>query len=312
MSSSQISNAKTLLVFVFVFLSVVVIYNATFILGLLNMSYKFSYGKVYVQTTFIHFFLAIFLLRGYPPSLRLFIICIIIPLIIDCLTFFNGQDLVPLRAPLATIFPILGTALAFIYKSCSKVKVALAFFLSIVFLFVINFYVVPLARKSMIAKKTPIVLKTIANSTFKTVDGKWVKFQDTARAPVRLVECYFVGCPPCEDKVHMLKKLRQNTSTISVDIVMICAGKVSKWESFLQHAAKNVTPGIIYLYDVNNALDSITNTPMASFPMEFLFLGKYENSISALGYDAKDSLIIYKKKLGQINNWLGKHYSQKE
>lgn len=280
----QIPIYVCLAVWVLVLLFLISLYNVDVLLSHFRISVSLSYPEKYVFLTVFHFALAHVLLRRYKAGIWLFIVCIVVTLVVDCSTFWLGPNLVPLRAPIASLFPVLGVLLAFIFHTKSRQFFLRSLFAAIAFVMFVNMYIVPIAEAYQWRKQTPNVTQEINFRKFKTLDEKLVRFVDTIRTPSVLVECYFVGCPGCEVKYKLLKRLRANTNPDSLSIVMICAGNISKWDKFLAHAARNATQGVSFLYDVNNEMNAVLDNRLKQFPIEILYVNTQPKPLVTLGY----------------------------
>jgi len=262
-------------------------------LGYLNIYIEQTYIKVYVCSTIFHFLLGICLLKRYHPTFFLFIVCIAPHLIIDAQVLYEGV-LVPLRVPFATVFPLLGTALAFVYSKTRTVWFVAATFLVGSFLMLSHWILIPKMGYNYFVNKFPKSSGVLNKEAFKTIAGTDTRIEDTSKKKVLLIEWYFVGCAPCEEKYKALKQLADTFKNQQLDILMVCAGEITNFKTFQKHAIKNAYNGITFLYDADSIARRFCDGGVQSFPMEFLskrnqppqpsFVG-FENYISELYLD---------------------------
>jgi AhpC/TSA family len=272
-------------------------------LAYLNLDVEQTYIKVYVCSTIFHFVLAVWLLTRFKASFFLFIVCIAPHLIIDAQVLYENV-LVPLRAPFATIFPVLGTALAFIYKKGRKPLFIGAFIGSIAFLFLSWKVLIPKMAFSLFVNKLPKNTGVLGREVYKTITGDPVAIEDTARNKVLLLEWYFVGCPPCEEKYKALKQLADTFKNKQLDIVMICAGTVTKFDKFQNHANKNAYSGITFLYDGDSISNRFCKDGIQGFPTEFLSKRYQKPEPSFLGFDKDIYKMYLENEIKKIKNLL--------
>ena len=114
---------------------------------------------------------------------------------------------------------------------------------------------------------TVISSKKILLDTYIGINKNPVKLNDTLKSKVALLEFYFVGCPPCEDKFDYLKILVDEYSDKGFSVVLICDGIASSYNQFLDHWNKYKYKNIIFLYDTDK---TISKYRIDGFPTEFL------------------------------------------
>ncbi len=280
------------------------IYNLDVVLAYLNVNFEKTYIKMYVLFTIFHFVMALWLLTRFKASFFLFLVCIAPHLVIDAQVLYENI-LVPLRAPFATIFPVLGTALAFIYKRGRKPLFIGVFIGSIAFLLLSWKVFIPKMSYSFYVNKLPKNTGVLGREVYKTITGDAVAIEDTARNKVLLLEWYFVGCPPCEEKYKALKQLADTFKNKQLDIVMICAGTVTKFDKFQNHANKNAFGGITFLYDGDSISNRFCKGGIRSFPTEFLSKRFQKPEPSFLGFDSDISDMYLENEIKKIKKLLG-------
>ena len=92
--------------------------------------------------------------------------------------------------------------------------------------------------------------------------------QDTIKSKYAILECFFKGCAPCEEKRLALNLLSDTISHEKLSIVYICDGKWTSQKDFREYAEKNSYKNAIYLYDGNGFLKS--KLKINGYPFEIL------------------------------------------
>jgi hypothetical protein len=223
-------------------------------------------------------------------------------LAIDLTTLFNGQMLIPLRFPFATIYPILGIITGILILLGKRVLTALVILFSIAFSILSHMYFIPRIIWGMQNKNKPKVSVSILNDNFKTIADGLIKINDTIKSKVQLVEFYFVRCLPCESKYEILKKIREKYSKDELDIIMICDGEISPYDEFKRHQENKKIPGITFLYDNEKKIERNIKGERG-YPTELLIsynVIKY----SQAGFNDESASFYYKSEVEKIDNLL--------
>lgn len=204
------------------------------------------------------------------PKKKLALLCIPF-FVLDAATLWLGKDLIPLRFPYDTIYPLLGT-IAGIYLRRNIKIFAIAVIASLCFMIVSRLYI----RDEIIwymHNKNKVVYGSmeITEEKFYTVDSNLIQLNDTLLSKPALIEFYFVGCSPCEEKYIELKKIHDMYAARGFKIIMICDGLASSFKSFKQHHSKNIYKEIIFLYSQKSMSKKFR---IEGFPTEYLTNGK--------------------------------------
>ncbi len=220
---------------------------------------------------YICYFLFSYFIRLGNISLKRKFLYIAIPaILLDSTTIFFGPELIPLRFPYLTIYPIFGIICGLLLQHSSR-RFIHTFIGTAMFFIISEIYIIPeilwLMYKSD-SNEISISKNEIAMETFKGVNSKQIKLKDTIQNKVALLEFYFVGCPPCEDKYEYLKKLVDEYQDKGLEIVLICDGSASTYEQFIAHWKKNSYKNIIFLYAQEKSLSKYN---IEGFPTEFLY-----------------------------------------
>ncbi len=200
---------------------------------------------------------------------KLFLIILLPVFLIDSTTLFLGPDLFPHRFPYATLYPALGIYCGLNLRQ-GKIKVVFNFFISILFIIVSQLYTIPYLLRFMhyihdISQNTNT---TLTNNFFLGIDKKTVNLFDTLNgSKAALIEFYFVGCAPCEQKFTYLKNISNKYKTHDFSFVLICDGTANTYKQFLTHSEQNKDSSIIFLYDSNN---TIPKYKIDGYPTELL------------------------------------------
>lgn len=132
-----------------------------------------------------------------------------------------------------------------------------------------------------------------------TVDSTHITLSDTLKTSAKLIDLYFVGCAPCEEKYEVLKILSTTYKKSDLQIALICDGAISSYTNFIKHAKKNKFDGIIFLFDDNKIISNYNW--VKGYPIEILFSGKKIKNIDfGFGEPIKEKWIEKEKSL--INN----------
>ena len=274
---------KILISVVFSVVINILVYNYRLIIEKL-----FNVEAYYVAHYILRFFAYLIftiIFRRYFISGKIFLVVFIPVFAIDSLTLLTGIELVPLRFPYDTLYPALGILCGLQTKNLK------IFFLSVLFsaLFIVgsDLYIRPWITWK---RRTKIVAETIPkinlfNKKFLSTAGKTVILSDTINKKTVLIEFYFVGCKPCEEKYEALKTIKKNQEF--VEVILICDGEASSYSNFREHAKNNEFKGITFLYDNLKVLENLKW--VKGYPTEMIFFGdtlrNVDTGFSASIYD---------------------------
>lgn len=262
-----------LLGILFALLSNMVVYNYKVIVHYALKLNVDSIQYVSVIRFLLFFFFTFFLYKKIP--FRSAFIQISLPVfLLDATTLIFGKELIPLRFPFDTVYPILGNLLALVWIHAKTFVTVFSSFVSILFIFFSEKQIRPkllwMVHENM-ARAIPVSSQErMLRDTFIGLDKKKLVLGDTLRSKVKLVEFYFVGCLPCEEKRPVLKEINQLQPNQDFRIAMICDGTITKFEKFYADAMKEPSNDFIYLYDTSN----IRKYNLTGFPTEFLYKQK--------------------------------------
>jgi hypothetical protein len=212
--------------------------------------------------------------------------------ILDSTTLFLGKELVPLRFPFDTTYPLLGTILGLLFSfKLNKRIVISSLVFSFIYIIIGELYVRPSLAWYIHTKRTSSIILDQSHSkifydTLKTVNGVNTSVNNFTKNPIVLIDFYFVGCKPCDEKLFALSRLKKKYGKI-VEIVLICDGSITDFRKFIDHANKNVSSEFNFFYYEKPISGKY---PVFGFPTEFLF---------------------YNKVLIQIDNGFGKEVEDK-
>jgi hypothetical protein len=221
------------------------------------------------------------------------------PILIDCSVLFTNYLLVPLRFPYASTFTLLGCLSAYFFEKRKKLLPLYLLFLSLYFVLG-HFFVIPEILYSKIKRnpKAKNISNNFINQFFYGLNKQPIKLSDILGFKSSIVECYFVGCPPCEQKKTMIHSIRNSFTKNDLSIIMICNGAISSWDEFQDHYLKNKMSGIIYLYDKDSVL---FKNGIYSHPTELL-LNKTAITSYEVGFMSESSNLQLRKKTQLIQN----------
>lgn len=212
-----------------------------------------------------YFFFGVVVVKSNGSIVKNFLILFIPVFLVDSTTLLFGRDLIPLRFPYATIYPLLGIFCGLYFRR-NKIAFSIFGLFSIIFIFASQRWIEPellwLIREKTLPEKKQY---SIASRSFSTLDSTSVRLSDTINENSCLLEFYFVGCRPCEEKYEALKVI--NNSFPNLAIILICDGMANDFSTFKAHAIKNEFDDIIFLYDDSRVIESLK---LSGYPTEFL------------------------------------------
>jgi peroxiredoxin len=263
----------------------------------------------FVWLFFAYFFLyLLFAYKTTVPHGLLIPIIYLPPLLIDASVFLTAPELVPLRFPFASIFPLLGILAGYLFVQKKYPTFATLVLGSVLFFFVSKTHILPTMLLNMQDQRGSVVKKEsyapIFEEALKTEDGTWFKLKDTAKAKCLLLEFYYVDCPVCEQKLPSLQKLADTLATKDFKIIMICDGKASRYSEFVKHAQKNRHLGFTFLYDSTlNVCNNVVRNYDRGYPTEVIVDENYNwvsthNSFAAIAKEEYERKNI--EKINQV------------
>lgn len=251
-------------------------------------------SKHYLARFIVYAIIAYFSSKHYY-SKYLFYILFVPVFLLDSTTLIAGRDLIPLRFPFDTIYPLLGILCGMALHR-SRLKFLIIFGISLIFMLVSEVYVRSLLNwyTREWSQDNKIKNIDILSEKFKTIDNQFIVLSDTLNSKVKLVELYFVGCPPCEQKYEVLKELLSDN--LDLKIAVICDGSITSYKRFLKHAKKNSFGNVIFLYDDKGFLEK--QSWISGYPTELLYGNKQLiNLDSGFGFSIKDRWLKKEQKL---------------
>ncbi|MFV0604906.1 MAG: TlpA family protein disulfide reductase [Niabella sp.] len=112
----------------------------------------------------------------------------------------------------------------------------------------------------------------LVNNSFTGIDNKPVILFDTLKLNPAIIEFYFVGCKPCEEKLNYLKMIYEEFWKRELKIILICDGTASSYNQFIKHWQKNKYQGIVFLYDSDS---TISEYNIEGYPTELMTDGHF-------------------------------------
>lgn len=258
------------------------IYNFDGILNFLNFLYEKPIS-VHIGVIIFYYYLFIFLRKKLAyKSIVIFIISIVTPILIDASVLITNTELIPKRFPFASIFPLIGAGLGYLKTHYKKIYFKFSVVVVVCFLFLCQKYIIPKILYYSFQKNSPQVVNNIFTNKFYTVLGNSILLRDTNFAKCTLIEGFFKGCLPCEQKKSELIKLRNTFSKEDLNIIFICDGTITSFHNFIEYSTINKKDGITFLYDK----DSILKKQLKINGYPFEILTKNEDVINTfMGYD---------------------------
>lgn len=264
----------------------------------------FRYSTIVIGYFFFYKFLISNEKAKQIKSSYLIILSVIPSTIIDISVLFTAPSLAPLRVPFATIFPILGVFLGY---SHSFLKKYFWYAFSGVALFLITsyLYLIPLIIAYMEEyEPSNFSYKKLLSSKFKNEFGEDISINDKAKC--KLIDFFFVGCLPCEQKrEEVLEKLSINVVDSNFIEYAICNGRITPFNAFVDYCEKHKKrkKNFVYLYDYSGAIDSTYKSNSLGYPYEVIF--NTNNPIIAFtGFNLEAAPFNYKKRINLIKSIL--------
>jgi hypothetical protein len=216
-------------------------------------------------------------------------------LLLDSTTLLVGREEIPLRFPFDTLYPFAGIICGVIFHK-TRGMFWLALTLSFTFMVSAHYFIRPAIRWQMKQGRTPQhKIATLHKDSFLTTNGTPVQLGDTSTAIVQLIELYFVGCAPCEEKYNVLKEIRAGYKNSDLQIVLICDGNATSFPNFIKHWEKNKLEGITFLYDSSQLMRKYG---VGGYPTEFLFdRQKLIHTDQGFGADLKERWLAKELKI---------------
>lgn len=261
--------------------------------------------RLYERQTLIHILTASFYFGLYRTikkrsgisSSVIFLFCVICPIVIDLSVLITAPNLIPSRFPFATLFPLLGAYLGYLSYSIKRQKFIIAILMTIVLFYFTDSLFLPKIYYYQAVRNSPKIDNKIRSYDFYSVNGSRITIKDTVKSEYTIIELFFVGCLPCEEKRLALNILNDSLQPRKLSIVYVCDGTITTEDDFKKYASKNQRIGTIFLYDRTGILNS--KMGLNSFPFEIFF--KENIPISTLkGYSEvikKEYLIEKFKKI---------------
>lgn len=249
------------------FLFTCTIYNFKIILSLLFQLYD-RLTLIYITSTL--FFLLLFRFMKKKTDLKplqIGLFCITCPILIDASVLITAPNFVPHRFPFASLFPILGCVLGYLSFQHKRGFVTLSILL-IPFFYFIDQYLIPKMLFYEYVRDSDKATDNLWRLPFYTTEGSAIQLQDTIHSPYAIVECFFKGCAPCEEKRVALNQLSDSISHEKLSIVYICDGRLTSQKNFRDYANQHQYKKAIYLYDRDGHLHS--KLKLNGYPFELL------------------------------------------
>lgn len=266
--------------------------------------YNLQFDSRILRYTFIsifYFLLYLFLSSKsiYKNSILIFLLTIITPILIDSSVIFTYPEMIPLRFPFSSIFPVIGALTGQIIVS-KMYKTLMLFIPAIIIFFYISYiYLIPqLLFQITLKNEHKINYQSILKETFLDAVGIKHKLLDICNKKCNLIECYFVGCPPCMQKDFEIEKLDSVINDKSFTIIRICSGVATDYDTFKKSI---IGKKGIYLYDNDSVL--YKKYTILGYPFELIAdKDKIRGSIN--GFNKSTSQIYFNNEIKTIKTIL--------
>lgn len=212
----------------------------------------------------------------------------------------------PIRFPIASLFPILGAFLAFAFVH--KKNIILFSGLSFLLIFTYGYFFYPHLLYKKGQANGPNVRYT--NKLFEvpliSIKGDTVLLRDTLNAEINLIEFFFVGCIPCEEKLVAIDSLLRSYKRSQFNVVNICSGHHTSFEKFKKYTSKKDKSEFIYLYAPDSTLGKLYGHEWG-FPFEQVITKNRIFISKQIGYDPSYEKLYIKNKIKQIEKYAKDH-----
>lgn len=258
----------------------------------------------YSLKLFFFFFVIVVFNRKFKLSSALLFFSFAIPaVLIDATVFIAGRQLVPLRFPFETLFPIIGLLTGVLYLKSRK-KIILISPILVAFIFASHKYFIPGIIRFMEARDSKLIKagSPFGKGNFYTIKNAPIFLEDTVNKKCVLIEFYFVGCQPCEQKIKYLTALKSKINSIDFEIIMVCDGTISNFASFQAHAKKNIGLGFLFFYDKDSLIKKISGDH--GYPYELIIGNKNKIVSSQIGFNAETSEMYLSENYRKIQSVL--------
>ena len=190
------------------------------------------------------------------------------PFLIDSSVFFTNRDLIPVRFPYATTFLLLGAMLGYFLTKTAIYKIA-GILITCCYFFISWYYFIPVLLNNMEEVNTQFNNEFLSTNVLDQ-RGDTLKL-NTLRQKALIVDFFFVGCPPCEEKRKMLEDVKNEIQNNRFEILLICDGTISTFKKFQEYCINNPPKkGFQILYDYGkNILKHFPNISAYPFELDF-------------------------------------------
>lgn len=281
------------------YIFIIILSSLLFVSIIYNINFKEKIFR-YISISIFSFFLYIITTKNNQSKKQyLLSILFILPQIsIDFSVIFTNWSFIPLRFPFSSVYPFLGAFCGYLIRVKNK-------YIWIFIFFLLSFFY--LSQKILIPKiifyiqnREKINISSIKPLyNFINTKGDTVEI-NLFKNRCNLLEFYFVGCKPCEEKLNSLINLYKNINDKNFNLFIICDGKISNFKQFKKDLKE--TNDITFLYDYNNVRGSLVNYD-TGYPLELLF--KYDSLNSTyIGFADLIEINYLKSRIGLIKKIL--------
>jgi hypothetical protein len=212
--------------------------------------------------------LSIFLNRKFNLTyVEASIYSIITPFLIDASVLITYPEIVPLLFPFAPTFLLIAVLLAYCLQK-SKLHAIAGVSITVIYLLLSHLYFIPAIIFNIEKKGASLAVNTeLIEKKFLNAEGDTVRISG---AKIKIIDMFFVGCPPCELKRKMLEELRQELPKENFSIIFICNGRISTFKQFQDYYYKNPhNRQYKMLYDMNNEIEKCV-PDLEGYPFEII------------------------------------------
>lgn len=189
-------------------------------------------------------------------------------ILVDSTTLIWGRDLIPIRFPIASLFPLIGCLAGYLYHQQKRTYMYVTLLLTALFLGL--FHSVLLSKIYMNKMEVEVSIPNdITQQTFVAENGEDVILESLLKEKT-LIDFYFAGCAPCIQKEAALKKIKEKTP--DAQLIFICNGKLTSYEKNIKYVEQHRINGAIYLHDTYQVLKKYPQ--IMSYPHEIILKDK--------------------------------------
>ena len=168
-------------------------------------------------------------------------------------------------------------------------------------IFIYGYYLYPALLYKKMQKESGMIHAntTLFEVPLLSIKGDTIHLRDTIHSRFNLVDFFFVGCIPCEQKSKPLNELQKQYDHNKFQVIHICSGEYTTYQKFVLYTEKKNGNGQVYLYAPDSTLRKLYGQELA-FPYEQLFTNDKNLISKEIGFNPAFQKLYLKSKRSQI------------